>query len=123
MDLNCTTDRLLGRVFELQVVTNVDLAKNEDSVFFKDLSLSFRPHVRAGGRDVTRFQRACQRAGQSPGGRRHNVIQRRGAFRVRIGRNPIVSCDGAVNAEDHGFLFGWKPGAADRPFIPFDPDD
>ena len=72
--------------------------------------------------DLARLQRACERAGQSAAGRRNDVIERRGVWRVLGGIDAIVLGNLGVDPERDRVVLGRKVGEALWPAEPLDPD-
>ena len=74
-----------------------------------DLADDVGRELAAVGIDLTRLQRASERAQHSTGGRRDHVIDRR---RVRLSERRrvdlVVLGNGAVRAETDGLRFAWK---------------
>jgi len=72
--------------------------------------------------DLARLQRACERAGQSAAGRRNDVIERRGVWRVLGGIDAVVLGNLGVDPERDRVVLGRKVGEALWPAEPLDPD-
>lgn len=72
--------------------------------------------------DLTRLQRAGERAGQSPSGGSHHVIERRGVRRILLGTYSIVLSHLRVHTEDNRLRFGREVGEPLGAAQPFDPD-
>ena len=99
---------------EFQVVGDVDTANDEHLPVQFDLTGRVRGQPPLAGRDPARLQRAPKGAGESPGGRGHDVIQRGGVRRVDLGIHAVVFRDLRMDAEECRLILGRKIGAAQR---------
>ena len=72
--------------------------------------------------DLTRLQRAGERAGQSPSGGSHHVIECRGVRRILLGTHSIVLSHLRVHPEDNRLRLGRDVREPLRAAQPFDPD-
>jgi hypothetical protein len=99
---------------EPQVVGDVDTANDEHLPVQFDLTGRVRGQPSLAGRDPARLQRAPKGAGESPGGRGHDVIQRGGVRRVDLGIHAVVFGNLRMDAEECRRILGRKIGAAQR---------
>jgi hypothetical protein len=90
-------------------------------VLFKDIS--DRLNLVSVGRDfdLTRLQRAGERAGQSPAGGRHDVVERSRVRGVVRRRDPVVLGHFGVYAECDRLVLRRQVGEALRSPEPLDP--
>ncbi len=70
--------------------------------------------------DLTRLQRAGERAGQSPAGGRHDVVERRRVRREVPWRDAVMLGHLGVHAECDRLVLGGQVGEALRPAEPLD---
>jgi hypothetical protein len=85
-----------------------------------DLAIGISPETTTPGGDTARFQRAPERAGQSTGHRRHEVVKRGGVRRAVLTRHSVVLGDLAVDAERDWVGLGRQPRPAQRALLPLD---
>lgn len=87
-----------------QLVNHVNAAEDQNVFFYLNLTSNIGSQSFVTSAYLTRFQRAPEGAGQSTGGRRHDVIDRRRVLLGnRIGVSSVVPGDGAMHAKDDGF--------------------
>jgi hypothetical protein len=79
-----------------------------------------QPAIR--GRNVARLQRASKRSGESTCGGCDDIVQGRGMFLERAGRQLIVLRHRAVDAKSHRFALHRQPGPANGPAHSLDAD-
>ena len=72
--------------------------------------------------DLTRLQRAGERAGQSPSGGSHHVIECRSVRRILLGTHAIVVSHLRVHTEENRFRLGRQVREPLRAAQPFDPN-
>jgi len=99
---------------ELQVVGDVDTANDEHLPIQFDLTGRVRGQPSIAGRDPARLQRAPKGAGESPGGRGHDIIQRGGVRHVDLGIHAVVFRDLRMDAEERRLILGRKIRASQR---------
>jgi len=85
-----------------------------------DFSRRVRGQQSLPGWDPARLQRAPEGAGESPGGGRHDVIQRRGARGVDARVDPIVLGNRRVDPKEDRPLLGRQVGPAQGPLYALD---
>jgi hypothetical protein len=91
--------RLVRLLWSAQLVVNQDSPDNEHVPLQLDFSYGLGSQFAVRGVNVTRFQRAPEGSIESTGGRRNHVIERRGVWRVSVGRNLVVLRDLRVHTE------------------------
>jgi hypothetical protein len=105
----------------LQPVADRDPLDHEHAVLVLDLADRLDVVVLVLDLDLTRLQRARERAGQSAAGRGHHVVERRRARREVLGLHPVVVGHLGVHAENDGFLLRRQVGESLRAAQPLDP--
>jgi len=114
----------LGRLtlfrIQLEVVAYVYTSDHQYVLFQLYFASCFRDQPAVSGRNVTRLQRAAKGAGQSAGGRGHDVIEGGCVRIVDVGIDAVMLGDFGVDAEEGGGFFGREIGAAERAFDAFD---
>jgi hypothetical protein len=110
---------VLGAV--AQRVCDPDSFDDKDLVLEVDLSLGLRGQSPLARIDPARLQRATKGAGESTGGRGHDVIERRGVFRVLTRRGAVVLAHGPMRAKDHRPVFGREERLANGSALADDP--
>ncbi len=103
-----------------QVVADVDPLEHQDATRQLDLAFAVSPETTASGGDTARFQRAPERAGQSTGRCRDDVVEGGGVRRAGVRRHAIMLGDLAMHAERDWVGLCRQPRPAQRPFLPFD---
>ena len=83
-----------------QRVVHADALDDEDLVFYLDVTFGGRHQLAAARLDPARLQRATQGAGESTGGGRDHVVERRGVRLVRPGGCLIVRRHLVVHPEE-----------------------
>jgi hypothetical protein len=86
-------------VGDIEAVVDGDPLDDEDAVLVLDLADGLHVVARRIDFDLTRLQRAGERAGQSAAGCRHDVVQRGRARRELVGRDAVVLRHLGVDAE------------------------
>ena len=95
---------------------DVNAAKDQHAVVDFDLALRNGSQLSPAGANLTRFQRASQRAEQSPAGRSDNVVD---GCRVRvrnIAGDAVMPRDRAMRSEANRLCFGRHLREAQRSF-------
>ena len=86
-----------------QVIDHMNPAEDQNVFFYLNLTRNIGSQSFVTSAYLTRFQRAPEGAGQSTGGRRHDVIDRRRVLLGnRIGVSSVVPGDCAMHAKDDG---------------------
>jgi hypothetical protein len=107
---------------ELEVVTDPDPLDDQDTVLDLDLAPGLGAKPPFAGRDLARFQRAPEGAGESAGRRRDHVVER-GRVGLLLGHvDPVVAGDRAVDAEQDRLRLGRQVRAPERPADALDAD-
>jgi hypothetical protein len=107
---------------QFQMVVRVDPLDDQDLAVLFDFSPSVADQPAVASRDFARFQRAAERAGQSPGSGRHQVVEGGGVGFVNVGVNPVVLGDLRMNAENHRLRHLGQIGATQRALDTLDLD-
>ena len=84
-----------------QVVVDVHGPDHQYRAFLAYVSGRVAGQVALTGGYIARFQRAPQRAGQSPAGGRHHVVERRGVRLMNVRIDAVVLGHLGVDAEQH----------------------
>lgn len=103
--------RLVRIRSDAESVANVDAFDHQDAVLEFDLAGRLALESAFASRDVTRFQRASEGAGQSAGGGGDDVVERGRTFRFTSCRHTVVLGDSGVDAEDNRLILRWQVGA------------
>jgi hypothetical protein len=77
---------------DLEMICHMNTPDDEYTAFTLDLPYCFGTEAAIVCRNVARLQRAPKRAGQSTGGRSHNIIKCGGVRFLRSCVYPIVLC-------------------------------
>jgi len=116
-------DLLLVRIgSDAESVANVDAFDHQDAVLEFDFAGRVALESAFASRDVTRFQRASEGAGQSAGGGGNDVVERGRTLCLASCRHTVVLGDGGVDAEDHRLILRGQVSAPERPTYPLDSD-
>jgi hypothetical protein len=105
-----------------EAVMDGDALDHQDAVAVEHLADGFDLVVVGLDFDVTRLQRACECAGQSPAGRGDDVVERRRVGRIVVRADAVVLGHLGVDAECDGFLLGRDVREPLRSAEPLDPD-
>ncbi|MDQ6819703.1 MAG: hypothetical protein M3076_05090 [Actinomycetota bacterium] len=103
-----------------QAVADGDPPDHQDVVLVKDIPDRLYLVGVALNFDLTRLQRAGERAGQSPAGGRHYIVKRRRVRREIRGGDTVVLGHLGMHAERDRLLLGGQVGEALRPPQPLD---
>lgn len=99
---------------------NANRRHAEHAIRGADITLNARNEPIRPGRNLTRFQRACKSAEQSPTDGRNDVVERREHLLIRL--DTIEVLDRAVDAESNRLLEGLDDRVPDRTSDPLDAD-
>ncbi len=91
-----------------QPIVDPDPLDHKNAIFGLDLPDRFDLIALRINLDVTRFQRAGERAGQSPARRSNDIVKRRGMRRILARVHAIVLGDLRMNTERHRLLLSRK---------------
>lgn len=105
-----------------EAVIDPDPLDHEDAVLSLDLAGGLDVVALGIDVDLTRLQRAGERAGQSPTGRSHDVVERRGVRRILLGIDAVVLGHLGVDSERDGALLGGQVGQPLGAAQALDPD-
>ena len=105
-----------------EAVIDPDPLDHEDAVLGLDLACGLDLVALGIDVDVTRLQRAGKRAGQSPGGRSDDVVERRGVRRIPLRIDAVVLGHLRVDPERDRALLGGQVGEPLGAAQPLDPD-
>jgi hypothetical protein len=105
-----------------ETVIDPDPLDHEDAVLGLDLAGGLDLVALGIDVDVTRLQRAGKRAGQSPGGRSDDVVERRGVRRIPLRVDTVMLGHLRVDPERDGALLGGQVGEPLGAAQPLDPD-
>jgi hypothetical protein len=97
-----------------------DALDHEHAVLVLDVAPRLDPVVALLNVDLTRLQRARERAAQSAGGRRDDVVERGGLGRVPLRIDAVVLSDLRVDAEPNRLVAAGDVGESLRPAEPLD---
>ncbi len=103
-----------------QGVVHADPLDDEDTVFYLDVTFGRRHQLAAARLDSARLQRATQGAGESTGGGRDHVVERRGVRLVRPGGCLIVRRHLVVHTEEDWLGLGRQERFSKRALHPLD---
>jgi hypothetical protein len=100
----------------------VDPLDDEDLVVELDFADGVATETTVSGGDVSCFERTPERAGQSTGGGRHDIVEGGGmGFEGALG-GVVVGSDGTVDPEGDGAFLCRQVGVAQGPLGSFDVD-
>ena len=105
-----------------ETVIDPDPLDHEDAVLGLDLAGGLDVVALGIDVDVTRLQRAGERAGQSPRGRSDDVVERCGVRRILVRIDAVVLGYLRVDPERDGVLLGGRVGQPLGTAQPLDPD-
>jgi hypothetical protein len=106
----------------LEMEPDVNSSNDQDLVLGLDFTDSVAGQPIAVRLDVARLQRAPEGPGQSTGGGRDHVVERRGTRLERPRRNPVMLGHGSVDAKDDRLRLPGKVGSPERALHALDTD-
>lgn len=106
----------------LEAEDGVDAADDEDIVLGFDFAGRVGDKAIVRGRNLTRFQRASEGAGESAAGSGDDVVQGGGVGLEDVRGYFVVFGNGAVDSEEDGLRLGGEIRAAQRSFDALDAD-
>jgi hypothetical protein len=92
-----------ARVRDREAITHTDALDHEHVILGLDLADGLDLVALRIDLDLTRLQRAGERAGQSPASRGHDVVERGRVRRIAIGIHAVVLSDLGMHAEHDRF--------------------
>jgi hypothetical protein len=113
-------DGITVRFPGLQIVGDMNAFDDQHVALFFNVTGRLGPEFTVGCVDLTRFQRASKGSGESPGGRRDEVVQRGGMGRFFVSIDPIVFRNFGVYTEGYRVVLGGKIGLTYGPVLPLD---
>lgn len=89
-----------------EAIDDADPLDDQDAVLVLDVSDRLDLVALRIDLDLTRLQRAGERAGQSPTGRGDDIVERRRVGRILLGSNAVMLRDLRMDTEGHRLLLG-----------------